>query len=432
MQGTDILSIGIWGINMGVLGGFAGLKMRKLTRNASRFGVFAMLSAGLVLGAGMDLEAEAAKKKSKKKAPLPEVSVDEILSPNPMVLLDVDTGKVLYHRNGNQKWYPASLTKMMTAYVTFRAIASGELRSDSLVEVSKHALSYPPSKMGFKVGTRLTVDNALKMVIVKSANDIAAALAERVSGSEAAFARRMNDEARRLGMVSSNFVNANGIHRPGQKSSARDMAVLARAILMEFPQYRPLFQIPAIRHGKRVLRSYNKLLETYAGTNGMKTGFVCASGFNLVAAANRNGRQLVAVVLGAPNTQSRAETAAYLLNRGFTQPNMVPGRGLSIAQSASFGPQLEPINMRPEICTKRSNPKWSGRVKVIGSYLEPRFKLMDPVRVYAGIKKKGRVEMPAQLAYLPRVAPRAKGPLKLTQLRKPKPGGLSGLPKPKP
>jgi D-alanyl-D-alanine carboxypeptidase len=115
MQGTDILSIGIWGINMGVFGGVAGLKMRKLTRNASRFGVFAMLSAGLVLGAGMDLGAEAAKKTSKKKAPLPEVSVDEILSPNPMLLLDVDTGKVLYHRNGNQKWYPASLTKLKSA-----------------------------------------------------------------------------------------------------------------------------------------------------------------------------------------------------------------------------------------------------------------------------------------------------------------------------
>lgn len=377
----------------------------------------------------------AAKKKTK---PIAEVPLEQVLSPNPMLLLDVDSGKVLYHRQGNQQWYPASLTKLMTAYVTFRALAAGELRPDSLIEISPHALSYPPSKMGFKVGTRVTIDNALKMVIVKSANDIAAALAERVAGSEAAFAKRMNRQAQRLGMTATHFVNANGLHSPMQKSSARDMAILARALLLDFPHYRPLFQIPAIRHGKRVLRSYNKLLETYSGTNGMKTGFVCASGYNLVAAANRGGRQLVAVVLGAPNVQSRAESAAHLLTRGFSQSNMVAGRGLAISDSALFGPMSDAVNMRPEICTKRSNPKWASRVKVIGSSLQPRFKVMEPVRVYAGVKKSNqRVTLPVQLAHLPTRAPFARAgkdrvPLSLIPAKKTAAPGLIALPKPKP
>ncbi|MCT4657061.1 MAG: D-alanyl-D-alanine carboxypeptidase [Cohaesibacter sp.] len=396
---------------------------------------FAAAGMAVLLAASGSEEALAAKKAAKKK-PLPEVPVSEILSPNPLLLLDVDTGKVLYHRNANQKWYPASLTKLMTAYVVFRAMEAGEVRQDSIVEVSPHALSYPPSKMGFKVGTRLTIENALKMVIVKSANDIAAALGERISGSEAAFAQRMNREARRLGMTSTNFANANGIFRPEQKTTARDLALLARAILTEYPQHRPLFQIPAIRHGKRVLRSYNRLLEHYPGTNGMKTGFVCSSGFNIVAAANRNGRQLVAIVLGAYNTQSRAETAAYLFASGFGQANMRAGQGQNLADISQFGPASKAIDMRPQICTKRSNPKWKGRVKVIGSFLEPRKRIMEPVRVYAGIKKSNqRVAMPMSLASLPQRGPKGKQPLKLTSLRSkgaPMGGGLVALPKPKP
>ena len=190
--------------------------------------------------------------------------------PIPLLLMDVATGNVLYQRDANKKWYPASLTKLMTAYVLFKALESGEISEDSVLKISEHALSYPPAKMGFPVGTELTVGNAIRMMIVKSANDIAAALAERLAGSEAAFADRMNEQARRLGMHASHFKNANGLFLSGHVSSARDMALLARQILIEFPQYRTLFQIPAIRHGKRVLRSYNSLLEHFRGANGMK------------------------------------------------------------------------------------------------------------------------------------------------------------------
>ncbi len=386
-----------------------------------RTGTIALLAAGLLGSAGL-ADARAAKKPKKAKPP-----VELELSSNPILLMDVQTGEVILHKDANKKWYPASLTKLMTAYVAFRALQVGEITQDTTLEISPHALSYPPSKMGFKVGTRLTVQNALKMVVVKSANDISAALGERVAGSEAAFVQRMNKEAKRLGMSATRFVNANGLYAAGQTSSARDMALLARQILIEFPQHRPLFQIPAIRHGKRVLRSYNKLLERFSGTDGMKTGFVCASGYNIVASASRGGRQYVAVVLGAPTTQIRAETAAYLLTKGFATKGA--GLGPSILDGAAFGPVVAPFDMRPQICPK-GRPRWVGQKNYKTSYLGKRFKLMEPVRVYAGIAKKNqRVVLPAQLAVLSQPAPRPKIRLVAKKMGQ---SQLTALPMPKP
>ena len=343
-----------------------------------------------------------------------EAPVEDLVLPDtPMLLLDVATGRVLYQQQGNHQWYPASLTKLMSAYVIFRAIEAGELSEESAVTVSKHALSYPPSKMGFAVGTKMTVGNALKMMLVKSANDIAAALGERVSGSEAAFAQRMNAEAARLGMHASHFVNANGLFAKGHVSSARDMAILTRHILMDFPQYRYLFEIPAIRHGKRVLRSYNTLLEHFTGANGMKTGFVCSSGYNMVAAANRGGRQLVAVVLGAPTAQVRSEVAAMLLAQGFSRQDMASGAGIPLQEEALFGSYDNPTDLRPQICPK-GQPLWHARVKYRGSYMEPKFRLMDPVRVETGIPEL-EINLPANLAQLPLVGPVAKTPRPVAQ-----------------
>ena len=370
--------------------------------------------------------ADAAKKTAQKQTDKPQPEL--VISSNPVVLMDVETGNILYHQDANRKWYPASLTKLMTAYVTFRALDAGEISEESSLRISEHALAYPASKMGFRVGTQVTVGNALKMVIVKSANDIAAALGERISGSEAAFAERMNQEAVRLGMTATHFINANGLYSPLQTSSARDMAILTRQILLEFPQHRTLFQIPAIRHGKRILRSYNKLLETFRGADGMKTGFVCSSGYNIVASATRDERQLVAVVLGAPNPQIRAETAAFLLSQGFGRDDMSAGAGVPIIYEAAFGARAEPEDLRPEICP-RGSPRWVGRVNYKTSYLDERFKLMDPVRVYAGISRK-RIELPEHMAQLPLEGPREKiEPLKdedgrfirLAQLPRPKP-----------
>jgi D-alanyl-D-alanine carboxypeptidase len=205
------------------------------------------------------------------------------------VVIDVEAGTVLAHNEAATLWPPASVTKLMTAYVTFRALKSGQLDLDSAVVVSANALKEPPSKMGYKVGTAMTLDNALKMMIVRSANDITVAIAETVGGSEQKFIERMNSEAGRLGMASTRYHNPNGLPDERQVTTARDMAVLARALWLEFPEYREYFKIPAIKVGRKVLRSHNKLLEHFNGANGMKTGFICASGFNIVASATRSG-----------------------------------------------------------------------------------------------------------------------------------------------
>jgi D-alanyl-D-alanine carboxypeptidase len=267
----------------------------------------------------------------------------------------MDSGVVLGQRDSGHIWHPASVTKLMTAYLTFKALQSGQLKMTSPVIVSKNALAEPPSKMGFKVGTAVTVDNALKMMLVHSANDIAVAIAETVGGSEANFVAQMNAEARRLGMASTHYDNPNGLPSPGQLTNARDLAVIARAVWTDFPQYRSYFRIPAIKAGKKVLRSENSLLLRYPGTVGMKTGFICDSGFNMVAAANRNGRTLMAVVLGANSSLSRAQTAAKLLDMGFTGASF----GFPRTSLASFRatPQPGPVaNLHDEVCGRFRAP----------------------------------------------------------------------------
>jgi D-alanyl-D-alanine carboxypeptidase len=171
--------------------------------------------------------------------------------------------------------------------------------------------------MGFPIGTQVTVDNAIKMMMVKSANDMAVLLAEGIDGTIDNFAQEMTETAHRLGMSESSFVNPNGLPADGQISSARDLAILARALIREFPQYSFYWHIPAIQYGRRVVRNYNPLLGRYPGTDGMKTGFICAAGFNLVATATRGDKQLIAVVLGAPSGAARAAKAAEMLEGGF-------------------------------------------------------------------------------------------------------------------
>jgi D-alanyl-D-alanine carboxypeptidase len=268
-----------------------------------------------------------------------------------LLLIEAESGKVLHAENATYPWYPASVTKLMTAYVTLRAVKERRIKLDTLIAVSPNAAAQAPSKMGFKVGTQVTVDNALKMLMVKSANDIAVVLAEGVSGSIENFADEMNRTAQRLGMTQSSFVNPNGLPADGQITSARDMGILARAIYRELPEY-DYWQIPAIQLGKKVLRNYNTLINRYPGADGMKTGFICASGFNLVASATRDGKRLIAVVLGAASSPVRAVKAAQLFERGFN------GAGLSwLTPSLGRVESLQPIaaappNLRDEMCGK--------------------------------------------------------------------------------
>ncbi|HEX4238172.1 MAG TPA: D-alanyl-D-alanine carboxypeptidase family protein [Xanthobacteraceae bacterium] len=236
-----------------------------------------------------------------------------------LILVDADSGKVIRADNATYPWYPASTTKLMTLYMTLSAIRDQRITLDTLFTVSANANSQSPTKMGFAIGTQVTVDNAVKMMMVKSANDMAVVLAEGVGGSVETFAAQMTETAHRLGMTESNFVNPNGLPDDGQIVSARDLAILARALIREFPQYNSYWHVPAIKYGRRVVRNYNPLLGRYAGTDGMKTGFICSSGFNLVATATRDNRQLIAVVLGAPTSAARAQKAAELLESGFTR-----------------------------------------------------------------------------------------------------------------
>jgi D-alanyl-D-alanine carboxypeptidase len=276
-----------------------------------------------------------------------------------LLLVEADSGKVLHAENAAFPWYPASVTKLMTAYVTLKAVRERRISLSTLLTVSPTALAQQPSKMGFPVGSQVTVDDALKMLMVKSANDMAVVLAEGVSGSIEAFSTEMNNASARLGMTQSSWVNPNGLPADGQITSARDMAILARTIYRELPEYEMYWRISAIKFGRRVMRNYNKLIDRYPGADGMKTGFICASGFNLVASATRNGKRVIAVVLGAPSSAERAETAARLLEKGFTG-----GNGLNwLMPSLGTVDALQPIaaappNLRDEICGKnRKRPR---------------------------------------------------------------------------
>lgn len=333
------------------------------------------------------------------------------------ILVDVRSGAVLDSRVSDHRWQPASLTKLMTAYLTFKALKEGRLTPTSPVKISANALAQAPAKMGFKVGTIVNVDNALKMLLVKSANDIAMALAETIGGSEAGFVAMMNAEAQRLGMVSTHYDNPNGLPDDGQITTARDMAVLGRALWLNFPQQRELFRIPAIRAGKRVLRSENVLLERYHGANGMKTGFVCAAGYNIVATANRSGRQLMVVILGARSGKKRAEMAATLLNRGFG--NMFGGtQRPQLANFETVPSTTSVANLHDQVCGLGGVPDDPDPLLASAgtvSALEPRFQLMAPVQVYTGRADGAgggavvKAPMPPAKMPMPRLRPSAAG-----------------------
>src|SRR5216683_1961411 len=274
-----------------------------------------------------------------------------------LLVVEADTGKVLQADNATYPWYPASVTKMMTAYATLKAVKDGKLSLDTLLTVSPVAASQSPSKMGFRPGTQVTVDNALKMMLVKSANDMAVVLAEGVGGSIDGFSAQMNEAAQRLGMTQSSYVNPNGLPADGQITSARDLAILARAIIRDLPEYEYFVHIPSIRYGRRVTQNFNKLIGRYPGADGFKTGFICASGYNLVASATRNGKRLIAVVLGASSGQMRAVRAAQLLERGFAN-NQLAWLRPSLGTVDNLVPiDASPPNLRDEMCGgKRKRP----------------------------------------------------------------------------
>jgi D-alanyl-D-alanine carboxypeptidase len=267
-----------------------------------------------------------------------------------LLVIEADSGKVLQAENATYPWYPASLSKLMTAYVTLKAVKDGRITLETLYTVSPVASAQSPSKMGLRVGTQVTVDNALKMMLVKSANDMAVVLAEGLDGSIDGFAAEMNATAQKLGMTQTSYVNPNGLPADGQITSARDMGILARAIIRDLPEYEYFVHIPSIRFGRRITQNFNRLIGRYPGADGFKTGFICASGYNLVASATRNGRRLIAVVLGASSGRMRAIRAAQLLDRNFANNGLTwlkPALG-TVENLAPI--DAAPPDLREEMC----------------------------------------------------------------------------------
>ncbi len=272
----------------------------------------------------------------------------------PALVLDARTGLVLYSEDVDRIWHPASLTKLMTAYLVFEALRDGKLSLEDELTVSENAHKEPPSKIGLPVGGKMSVELALKALIVKSANDVAVMIAEGVAGSEEAFVARMNETAARLGMSRTRFYNANGLPHDGQVTTARDMAILSRAILKEFPDRGDLFKLESFRLGKILLRSHNSLLRNFEGADGMKTGFICASGFNVVASATRNDVSVMAVVFGGTSSRERNERAAQLIEHGFEFYGWKEMFSANLDQIAvDDTAETKPADLRPVVCAPR-------------------------------------------------------------------------------
>lgn len=247
----------------------------------------------------------------------------------PYIIVDAHTGETLLESNAGASWYPASLTKLMTIYIVFQELKAGRLGLQTAVPFSAHAASMPPAKLGLAVGQSITVEQALESLVAHSANDVAVALGELVGGSEAAFAQRMTQTANQLGMTSTTFDNANGLPDPGNLTTARDLVLLAMALIRDFPQYYGYFRTQDFMLGKRWVGPGVKFVHMYSPyADGLKTGFICSSGFNLVGSAVRDGRRLVGVALGFRRADLRDEflvrlfDQAYALKTGGARPKV--------------------------------------------------------------------------------------------------------------
>ena len=282
-----------------------------------RRGLFALLALTLMT-AGVAVQPAAAQENSRYAA----------------IVVDAETGEVLFARHADSRRYPASLTKMMTLYLTFEALSQGKANLNDVITVSPRAASQPPSKLGLAAGQTITLDDAMHATAVRSANDMAVAIAEHIGGSEARFTAMMTLKAEALGMTQTRYVNANGLPDPRQLTSARDLAILARAIMRDYPQYYRFFGLHDWAYNGRDYRNTNGLLLTGNGYDGMKTGFTNASGYNLCASAVRDGKRLITIVMGGRSTASRNAHVAELMDTGFeVARRRRQGESIQVAQT---------------------------------------------------------------------------------------------------
>jgi D-alanyl-D-alanine carboxypeptidase len=281
----------------------------------------------------------------------------------PSLVVDVQSGEVLHQRDASAPWYPASLTKMMTLYLLFEDLKAGKIQLSDQLAFSPYAFNQQPSKLVLPAGATITIEQAILALILRSANDVAVAVGERLSGSEPAFAQRMNATAKRLGMTGSNFRNPSGWKDPAQVTTARDMALLAIALIRDFPdQYRYFNQHDVMIRGARITHSVH-FLEKYPGADGLKTGFLCSSGFNLVASAVRNNRRLVGVVSGFRRADLRDEAMVRLFDEAFAKKSAGSGPKLfqlPAASGASAVTVLDDQSCTPYRYDYPGNGAWVG------------------------------------------------------------------------
>jgi D-alanyl-D-alanine carboxypeptidase len=233
------------------------------------------------------------------------------------ILLDGRTGEILYADDPDSARHPASITKVMTLYLAFEAIRDGRLRLDDSLVISRNAAYQKPSKLGLGIGRSLPVEETIRIIAVKSANDLAMALAERIGGSEAAFVDRMNAKARAIGMTRTHFANPTGLPDPDNVTTARDIATLSASLVRNFPTYYTYFSLRTAAYRKQVYANHNALLGHVLGLDGIKTGYTADAGFTLAASAIRNGRRLIGVVLGEPSVTARSRDMKQMLESGF-------------------------------------------------------------------------------------------------------------------
>jgi D-alanyl-D-alanine carboxypeptidase (penicillin-binding protein 5/6) len=265
------------------------------------------------------------------------------------IVVDAKSGEVLYAKHEDSPRYPASITKIMTLYLTFEALASGKLHPDDRVLVSPHAAAQAPTKLGVRAGDSVSVEEAMDGMATKSANDMAVAMAEKLGGTESRFAALMTLRAQELGMQNTHFANASGLPDSRQLTTARDIAILSRAVMRDYPQYYKLFSLQEFKFRGVVMANHNHLLGRMSGVDGLKTGFTNASGFNLAVSAVRDNRRLIAVVMGGPSTAQRDQNAEDLLLTGFdVMRRRAMGEKITVAQNL-FEPELSGPVVRPPV-----------------------------------------------------------------------------------
>ena len=342
------------------------------------------------------------------------------------IVLDANSGEVLYATRADDPRYPASITKIMTLYLAFEALSEGRLHPDDLITVSAHAAAQAPSKLGLSAGETITVDDAMRAIAVKSANDMAVALAEKLAGSESRFAALMTVRAQELGMSNTRFVNASGLPDSRQLSSARDIAILSRAVMRDFPQYYGFFNIRSFTYRGMTMNNHNGLLGRMPGVDGLKTGFTTASGFNLAASGVKDGRRLVVVVMGGATASSRDSRVQSLLLTGFdVMDRRARGEGFQTTQALFEAPA--PTALPPTIYARNdaAPPAQPSEIQLTSNPTAPQYNVARmspipdppaaPIHVYASMEAARQAPPPVHA-----IPVAAKSPVKVAVKAPPK------------